>query len=105
MRMGAGKFRRALSFLCLPNFFSHALVRELEELRMRSGMFANFVPFRQKPSCNFRMYDNVGTYHKERHLRPAPDRNLANSSAPSMLLSWLSQRSCVSLRHSRLSLA
>ena len=43
---------------------------------MRPGVVPNFVPFRQSPSGNFGMRNDVGTYHEERHFDVALLQNV-----------------------------
>ena len=43
---------------------------------MGPGVVPNFVPFRQSPSRNFGMRNDVGTYHEERHFDVALLQNV-----------------------------
>ena len=43
---------------------------------MGPGVVPNLVPFRQSPSRNFGMRNDVGTYHEERHFDVALLQNV-----------------------------
>jgi hypothetical protein len=73
------------------------LVREFRELRMGPGVVPNFVPFRQSPSRNFGMRNDVGTYHEEGYFDVGLLQNVKQSGGPGYFV-WFGAKPQLQIR-------